>query len=95
MLMAAGILSIGLYLPGNSSLKEKRQVLQSLKMKLGNKFNISVAETDYQDLRQRAELTVAAVSSDMNLLRNELNRVLETIELRDGVEIIGHDIEFI
>jgi len=42
------------------SLKDKRHVVQSLKDRLRHKFNVAVAEIDYQDLWQRA--AVAAVT---------------------------------
>jgi hypothetical protein len=52
-----------LELPFASSLKEKRQILRSLKDRLRRK-NVSVAETEQQDVWQRAtvELAMAAVS---------------------------------
>jgi hypothetical protein len=52
-----------LELPFASSLKEKRQILRSLKDRLRRK-NVSVAETENQDVWQRAtvELAMAAVS---------------------------------
>lgn len=91
--MAVSILFVELYLPGNRSLKEKRQTLQSLKMNLRNKFNVSVAETGHQNLWQRAELTVAAAASDKDMARNVIDSAYAMIERRDGVDVIGQDIE--
>ncbi len=53
-----------LHLVACQSLKEKRAVLKSLKDRLHNQFNVSVAETDHHDLWQRAELTASVVSTD-------------------------------
>ena len=53
-----------LHLNGCQSLKDKRRILKSLKDRLHQRFNISVAETGHQDLWQRAELTCAAVATD-------------------------------
>jgi len=53
-----------LVLPGCSSLKEKRQVVKSLKDRLHDRFNVSVAETDHQDAHQRAQIAAAVVSGD-------------------------------
>ena len=52
-----------LELPFASSLKEKRQTLRSLKDRL-RRTNVSVVETNHQDVWQRAtvELAMAAVS---------------------------------
>ncbi|CAN5570354.1 DUF503 domain-containing protein [soil metagenome] len=53
-----------LHLPGCSSLKEKRQVVKSLKDRLHGQFNLSVAETAHQELLQRAEISACVVSNE-------------------------------
>jgi len=47
---------IQIHLPAVGSLKEKRQVLRSLKDSLRGHYNVSVAEIDHQDLWQRLTL---------------------------------------
>ena len=74
--MVVGLAVWELQLPGCSSLKEKRSVLKSLKDRLHNQFNVSVAETKYQDAHQRAELAACVVSGD----RAHANSVLSTID---------------
>jgi uncharacterized protein len=59
-----GLTTWELHLAGCRSLKDKRHVLKSLKDRLHHRFNVSAAETDHQDLWQRAELTVCVVSTD-------------------------------
>jgi len=61
---AIGVLTLELRLEHSHSLKEKRHVLESLKTRLRNKFNVSVAEIDYQDMWQRGVLAAVTVSSD-------------------------------
>lgn len=61
---------------GCQSLKEKRRVLKSLKDRLHNRFNVSVAETAHQDLWQRAELTACVVSAD----RRQVESILESAD---------------
>jgi uncharacterized protein YlxP (DUF503 family) len=39
-------------------------VVRSLKDRLRSKFNVSVAETDHQDVWQRAAISVTTVASD-------------------------------
>jgi uncharacterized protein YlxP (DUF503 family) len=63
-----------LALPGCSSLKEKRSVIRSLKDRLRHGFNVSVAETAYQDVHERAELTIAFVTSDGRLAESILDK---------------------
>lgn len=57
-----GIVTWELHLNGCRSLKDKRQILSSLKERLHRRFNVSVAETDHQDLWQRAELSCCVVA---------------------------------
>jgi len=61
--VVVGVMTWELHLEGCHSLKDKRHVLKSLKDRLRNRFNVSVAETDHNDLWQRAELTVCVVSN--------------------------------
>lgn len=60
--MIVGIVTWELHLNGCQSLKDKRQILSSLKERLHRRFNVSVAETDHQDLWQRAELACCVVA---------------------------------
>ena len=66
------------------SLKDKRHVVKGLKERLRHKFNVSVAEIDYQDLWQRALVAVVTVSPD----HDHGERVLQTVE-REAVELLG------
>jgi uncharacterized protein len=59
-----GVLTMELRLEESHSLKEKRHVVQSLKDRLRNKFNVAVAEIDHQDTWQRATIAVVTVASD-------------------------------
>ncbi len=62
--MIVGTATWELHLAGCRSLKDKRRVIKSLKDRLHRRFNVSVAETDYQDTWQRAELTCCVVATD-------------------------------
>lgn len=62
--MVIGIMAWELEVFGCHSLKEKRSVIKSLKDRLHDRFNISVAETGHHDLWQRAELTACVVAND-------------------------------
>jgi uncharacterized protein YlxP (DUF503 family) len=59
-----GVLTLELRLEDSHSLKDKRHVVQSLKERLRHKFNVAVAEIDYQDLWQRAAVAAVTVSPD-------------------------------
>lgn len=62
--MVIGVATWELHLGGCQSLKDKRRVLKSLKDRLHQQFNVSVAETGHHELWQRAELTCGVVSGD-------------------------------
>ena len=74
--MVIGVRSWELHVPGAQSLKDKRAVLKSLKDRLHNEFNVSVAETAHHDVWQRAELTVCLVSGD----RRHVESVLASVD---------------
>jgi uncharacterized protein YlxP (DUF503 family) len=59
-----GVVTWDLHLNGCASLKDKRRILQGLKDRLHQRFNVSVAETATHDRWQRAELTCAVVATD-------------------------------
>ena len=48
--MTIGLLQLDLLLPEANSLKDKRRIIKSLKDRLHNRFNCSVAETEHQDV---------------------------------------------
>jgi len=74
--MIVGIVYVELHVPQAGSLKEKRSVINSLKTKIQNKFNVSIAEVDFFDKWQRAALGLSIVSSD----KGRLDSTLESIE---------------
>jgi uncharacterized protein YlxP (DUF503 family) len=59
-----GIATWELHLNGCASLKDKRRIMKSLKDRLHNRFNVSVAETAHQDRWQRGELSCCVVATD-------------------------------
>jgi hypothetical protein len=79
-----GVLTLELRIEHAHSLKEKRHVVKSLKDRLRNKFNVSVAEIDDMDLHNSAVLAVATVSSS----RPFAEKVLQTVE-RETASLVG------
>ena len=86
--MIVGTLKIRLVLRESHSLKDKRRVIKSLKDTLSNKFNISVAETDEQDVWQTAEVGVAAVGTDGSFVQSVLTSVVNYVRFFGGVELV-------
>ncbi len=72
--MVVASLTWELALPGCSSLKEKRSVVRSLRDRLRAKFNVSVAETGFQDVHTRAILSIALVATDARFAESVLEK---------------------
>ena len=93
--MVVGLMTWELHLPASQSLKDKRQVLKSLKDRLHQRFNLSAAETDHQDLWQRAELTVAVVSTDRRHAEAVLQEADRLVEGAAGARIMDTSTSFL
>ncbi len=78
--MHVGICKLTLYLPGSSTLKEKRQVARSLSDRIRNRFNVAVAEVEDADRRQRLTLGLSCVSNDRRHVDAMLAEVLDFVE---------------
>lgn len=86
---------VELHLGEVDSLKGKRHVLRGLKEKVKNRFNVSVAEVDHEDLWQRATLAVACVSNDARLANEVVSKAVNFIESRLDGEVIDVRVEIL
>ena len=91
--MAIGLLTLDIYVPDSHSLKDKRQVLRSLKDRLRGRFNVAVAELDHHDNWQRAHVGVVSISNNAAHLEQSLRTVLSDAEELLGRDLAGHDLE--
>lgn len=82
-----GVLTLELRLENSHSLKEKRHVIESLKTRLRNKFNVAVAEIDHQDLWQRGTVAAVTVSSD----HVHAEKVLQSVE-DEAAALLGSEL---
>lgn len=85
--MVIGCCSIKFYLHGNRSLKGKRQVVRSIKSRLKNDFNVSVAEVGDQDILQSLHIGISAVASDRPYMDGLLTKVVDAIDRMNLAEI--------
>ncbi len=90
--MNVGVCKIRLRLPENLSLKGKRRVVKSITTRVGNKFNVSVAEIDDHDLWQLATLGICCVSNNKRYTNEVLSKVVDFI-VGGRFEIEGVDYE--
>lgn len=94
--MHVGICHISLRIPENGSLKGKRRVIKAITSRAANKFNISIAEIDDNDLWQIATLGISCVSNDRRHANEVLSKVVKFIsDPRFDVEVLDYSIEII
>jgi uncharacterized protein len=90
-----GLCTVELFIPESRSLKDKRQVLLSLKDRLREKFNLSVAEVDGQDLWQKATLGFACVANEGRYVNQVCDQALNLIRSVPAVEIVQSRVELL
>lgn len=93
--MIVGVCTVELFLPDGHSLKAKRQVLLSLKDRLREKFNLSVAEVGEQDLWQKAMLGIACVANESAYVNQVLEQSLNLIRSLPTIEVVRSRIELL
>jgi uncharacterized protein YlxP (DUF503 family) len=91
--MIVGSLRVRLLLRDSRSLKDKRQVVQSIKDRLRQQFNVSVAEVEAQDNRQVVVLGVAMVSNEARHVRGALQEIVEALRRHPVAEFLDHELE--
>lgn len=69
-------------------MKDKRQVLRSLRDRLRSRFNVAFAETDYQDIWQSARIELVSVNSSRHALDQLFQRLMGEIERAAGPDSI-------
>ena len=91
-------LTLELSIEHAQSLKDKRQVMRSLKDRLRNSFNISVAELDSDGLWNRATIGLVSISDSRDyldgLMRN-VERHATRIANNCGAEVTDSFLEFL
>ena len=81
-------------MPEAHSLKDKRQVLRSLKDRLRAKFNVAVAELDFQDTWQRSVVGVVTLSNEEQHVEEALQKVLADADKILGPLLVSHEVEY-
>jgi uncharacterized protein len=90
-----GVLTLELRLENAHSLKDKRNVVESLKHRLRNKFNVSVAEIDGQGLWQRATVAAVTVSSSHEFAEKILRSAEDEAAALLGGELTDATVEWL
>lgn len=96
--MPVAQLTLELRIEAAQSLKDRRQVLRSLKDRLRNGFNVSVAELDPTELWSTATLGVVAISPSRQYLDGLMKKVESAavrIANQHGAEISDSFVDFL
>ena len=91
--MIVGSLRVRLLVREARTLKDKRQVVSSIKDRLRNQFNVSAAEVDEQDNRQVAVLGFAMVANEAHPVKAALGKIVEALRSHPVAEFLDHEIE--
>jgi len=93
--VVVGICQLTFHLPGNRSLKGKRQIIRRMTERIRNRFHISIGEVDDLDRHQRACLGLAVVGNSTRKLQSVLDQILQSIDQMQLAPLIEKQIEFI
>lgn len=89
-----GVLTLELQIAHSHSLKDKRQVVRSLKDRLRSRFNVATAELDHQDNWQRAVIGVVTVASERPRVEEVLQHAEREAANLLGADLVGADVEY-
>ena len=92
--MHVGILQLDLSIPEALTLKDKRRVVLSLKDRIANGHNVSVAEVDRLDEHQRAIMGVAMVSNDKRYVEGGLSKIVDLVRMTPNVTLLDYQLDF-
>lgn len=93
--MTVGVLQIDLHVPEALNLKDKRQVIKSLKDRLANGHNISIAEVGELDKHQRSVLAVVMVANEETYVESGLSKIVDIVRLVPQVNLLDYQIDFV
>jgi uncharacterized protein YlxP (DUF503 family) len=77
--MPVAKLTVELSIPHAQSLKDRRQVVRSIKDKLRHGFNLSIAELDHAEAWNRATLGMVAINGSAAYLTGQMQEVDDAV----------------
>lgn len=83
------------FIPTAHSLKDKRAVVKSMLTRSREKFNVSAAEIDHQNVWQRTRLAFVIVSSSKEVADKEMAQVLYYLESNPAWECLEFEKEYL
>ncbi len=92
--MIVGVVRVSIHFPESGSLKAKRKILLSLKEKIKNKFNVSVAELEDNDKWQRGIIGIAVISNKQSHANAVLSKVMDLVNSRPDIVVTDMQMEW-
>ena len=71
----------------SNSLKNKRSVIKSISTKIKQRYNVSMVESNHQNVWQRTEWTIVSVGTTRTQVEKELQRALAMIDHDINIEV--------
>ena len=93
--MHVGILQVEIAIPDAMSLKDKRQVVKSLKDRIAHGHNVSIAEVGALDEHRRSIIGIAMVSNDKRYVEGALSKLVDFIRMVPQASLIDYQIELL
>ena len=93
--MHVGILQVEIAIPDAMSLKDKRQVVKSLKDRIAHGHTVSRAEVGALDEHRRSILGVAMVSNDKRYVEGALSKLVDFIRMVPQASLVDYQIELL
>lgn len=86
---------VRLHLPESRSLKDKRQVVQSLLRKLRDRHNVSAVELEDRDRWQLADLGLALAAADRAAAEARVQKLRDDVEALTGLKYVDFDVAYL
>jgi len=93
--MIIGVCRIILSIPESFSLKDKRRIKKSIVEKVRNKFNVSIAEIEAQDILNELILGISCISTDSNYIYKTFSDVIKLVEREKDSIIVDYEISIL
>jgi len=88
-----GVLTLQVSVFDAMTLKDKRRVIKSLKDRMANKFNASIAEVGHNDSVRTAILAVALVGNDSRFVDSSLSNIVDFVRRVPQLSLVDYTIE--
>ncbi|MBP8718333.1 MAG: DUF503 domain-containing protein [Candidatus Atribacteria bacterium] len=90
--MLVGLCKLAVYLPNCHSLKDKRSLLESYKIALRKKYNISISEIGKKNLWKNSIIGIALIGNDRQLIDQVIDKIIKDIEKHPDIQLQDYQI---